>query len=122
MCLVLLILPYKGVMYKLFENNIKDIMENTYFAAKPKIIFKSNSIITLGSKHHIFKNHNSGVVYTFKCYCKSSYIGQTLRHLQTRINEHIPRCLKNYIKNLVTPMSTATTNGIKRFNDSRAFN
>ena len=113
-CPVLLVLPYIGVKSQLFEKNTKNIRENTYSAAKPRIIFKSSLIITLGSKDLISKNHSSGVVYTFKCYCESSYIGQTSRHLQTRINEHIPRCVKNYIKNPVTPMSNATTNAIKR--------
>ena len=69
-------MPYIGVKFKLIEKNIKDITENTYFAAKPRIIFKSNPIITLGDTDHLSKNYNSGVVYTFKCYCETSYIDQ----------------------------------------------
>ena len=90
MCLVLLILSYIGVKAKLFEKNIKDITENTYFAAKPRIIFKLNPLISLAGKDQLSKHHNSGVVYTFKCYCGSSYIDQTSRHLLTKIDEHIP--------------------------------
>ena len=107
-------MPYIRVKSKLFENNLKDITENTYFAAKPRIIFKLNPLISLAGKDQLSKHHNSGVVYTFKCYCGSSYIDQTSRHLQTRINEQIPKCIKNYIKNPVIPISIATTNAIKR--------
>ena len=39
-CPVLLVLPYIGFKYKTFDKNIKDIMEKTYFFAKPRIIFK----------------------------------------------------------------------------------
>ena len=53
--LVLLVLPYIWVKYNLFEKNIKEITENTYLAAKPRIIFKSNSLFTLGGKDQIFK-------------------------------------------------------------------
>ena len=45
-CPVLLVLPYIGFKYKTFDKNIKDIMEKTYFFAKPRIIFKSNPILT----------------------------------------------------------------------------
>ena len=63
---------------------------------------------------NIYKTYNSGVVYKFKYYyCESSYIGQTSMHLQTRNNEHIPRCVRNYIKSPIKSISIATTNAIK---------
>ena len=45
-CPVLLILLYIVAKSILFENNIKHITEKTYFPAKPRIIFKSNPILT----------------------------------------------------------------------------
>jgi len=54
------------------------------------------------------------VVYTYKCCCANSYIGQTSRHLETRIKEHVPKCVKDHIKNQPKKMSNATLNATKR--------
>ena len=54
------------------------------------------------------------MVYTYECCCANSYIGQTSRHLETRIKEHVPKCVKEHIKDQPKKMSNATSNAIKR--------
>ena len=54
------------------------------------------------------------MVYTFKCCCSDSYIGQTSRHLETRIKEHVPKCVREHIKNSPKTTSIATLNAMNR--------
>ena len=56
---------------------------------------------------------NSFVVYTFECCCKNRYIGQSSRHLRTRIKEHISKCVEYYIKSESETINIATKNPIK---------
>ena len=39
-----------------------------------------------------------GIIYRFNCFCDRRYIGQTSRHLKTRVKEHVPRCVKSFIE------------------------
>ena len=54
------------------------------------------------------------MVYTFECCCSNRYIGQTSRNLETRIKEHIPKCVSDHISNQPKTISIATSNGMKR--------
>ena len=54
------------------------------------------------------------MIYTFKRCCLNRYIGQTSRHLETRIKEHIPKCMREHIKNQPKTISIATSNAMKR--------
>ena len=42
------------------------------------------------------------------------YIGQTSRHLKTRVNEHIPKCVLNFIKKKTNNKTKAVINVTKR--------
>ena len=113
-CPVLLILPYVGVKSTQIENSIKKMTEKVYRASNPRVIFTSTSILNPKGKDHISHNHKSCVVYTFKCCCSNSYIGQTSRHLETRIKEHVPKCVREHIANQPKTLNAATSNAIKR--------
>ena len=54
------------------------------------------------------------MVYMFECSYSDSYISQTSRHLETRIKEHIPKCVKDHVNNKLKTISIATSNAIKR--------
>ena len=45
-------------------------------------------------------------------------VGQTLRHLERRIKEHVLKCVKEHVKDQPTKMSNATSNAIKRLSIS----
>ena len=80
-CPVLLILPYVDEKSTQIERNTKKITEKVYFAAKPRVIFTSRSVLSPRGKYLISNRDKSCVVYTFECCCLDSYIGQTSRHL-----------------------------------------
>ena len=56
----------------------------------------------------------SFVVYNFKCYCGSSYIGQSSRHLKTRIKENVPKCITSYISDRKDKKNAAVKNAMKK--------
>ena len=56
----------------------------------------------------------SCIIYKFNCFCEKSYIGQTSRHLKTRVNEHIPKCVLNFIKEKTNNKTKAVLNATKR--------
>ena len=94
--------------------------EKVYFAAKPRVIFTSSSV--LSSKGNISNKEISCVVYTFECCCSDSYIGQTPRHLKTRIKEHVLKCVREYIKNQSKTISIATLNAMNKSSIAGTFN
>ena len=47
------------------EKNIKNVIRSSYFAAKPRIIFTSRSLVTPGGKDPIPKLKTSMIVYQF---------------------------------------------------------
>ena len=39
------------------------------------------------------------VIYHYKCHCGNDYIGQTSRRFAERLKEHVPKCVRQFIKN-----------------------
>ena len=51
--------------------------------------------------------------YGLNCFWDKSYIRQTLRHLKTRIKEHLPTCVVKFIEKEPKIMTIATENATK---------
>ena len=51
------------------------------------------------------------VYHTALSFC---FIGQTSRHLKTRINEHVSKCMELYIKEKTNKNSIAVINAVKK--------
>ena len=86
---------------RLFEKKVQEIVQKNYNQVKPRIIFVSKPVISLKLKDPIPTLNKSCIIYKFNCFCGISYIGQTSRHLKTRLNEHLPKCiLKFWMKKL----------------------
>ena len=56
----------------------------------------------------------SCIVFKFNCLCDKSYVGQTSRHFKTRIKEHPPACVLEFIEKEPEIMATASKNAAKR--------
>ena len=81
----MLFVQYRGKVSENYEKSLKKI------GAPCKVIFTIRKLKTVlpTLKSEIPKVLKSGVVYNITCSrCKSCYVGQTARHLQTRIKEH----------------------------------
>ena len=42
--------------------------------------------------------NKSAVIYRFECHCGNDYVGKTSRRFVDRIKEHVPPCVKNFIR------------------------
>ena len=83
-------LPYAESNEKVFSNKIKSInklllgtkLKPTYVTLKTSKIFKNKDPVPPGL--------TSNLVYEYKCdRCPKRYIGETRRHLDTRMREHL---------------------------------
>ena len=81
-------MQYRG---KASEHYAKDLRR---INAPCRVIFTLRKLKTVlpSLKPPIDQLLKSKVVYQIKCYgCNASYVGQTCRHLTTRLNEHLTR-------------------------------
>ena len=84
-------LPFLGDASILLKNRLSKLVSRCCDNAKVKLIFvpiKLNSFFSL--KDVPRASLKSSVVYRFTCAgCSASYVGETSRHLTTRIKEHL---------------------------------
>jgi hypothetical protein len=84
-------LPFIGAYSNYTKMKIKKIVHKYCKDVFVKLIFTTNKIQnSFCLKETLPKLLKSHVVYKFSCAgCNASYIGETSRHLTTRINEHL---------------------------------
>jgi len=98
-----LTLPYVGKLSDDIRRILKNMVEVRYNIPK-----KLDTIIRRG-KDRLMAGRVTDVVYKIDCKdCEKVYIGQTKRHLSTRINEH-----KNNIKNTAGNFSVVSQHRIE---------
>ena len=118
-------LPYIGHYSKITEQKLHNLIKRFCTDINIKLIFTSFKIKNLFSfKDKIPDDLKSLVVYKFNCAgCNSCYIGETTRHLATRIKEHTttdknshiykhlqnPNCKSKYTRSCFTIIDTANT-------------
>lgn len=97
---VYLVLPYLGVLSHSLKRRITKLCERMLPQTKCHVIFKSSYRIR---SMFLFKDKvplalRSHIVYKYTCGgCSATYIGKSVRHLRTRISEHLgvsPRTLQ----------------------------
>ena len=85
-------LPFTGSHSLQIRTQITRLCSAAYPHLDIRFVFRSSTRISsfFPFKDRIPKFLRSGVVYLFKCRCCSaSYMGQTTRHLHTRVSEHL---------------------------------
>ena len=85
-------LPFTGSHSLQIRTQITRLCSAAYPHLNIRFVFRSSTRISsfFPFKDRIPKFLRSGVVYLFKCRCCSaSYVGQTTRHLHTRVSEHL---------------------------------
>ena len=92
--LYLVFLQYRGKCSETYAHNIR----KTGIPCKVIFTLKKLKTVTPSLKEPVEKSLKSGVVYKIICpRCNACYVGQTSRHLQTRLREHANR--KGPVKN-----------------------
>ena len=90
----------------MLQNKIEKLCKRFCKSAKVKLDFISNKLRqTFSYKDSYPSVLSSKVVYKFACAsCSDSYVGQTHRHLTTRIDEHFGKDKKSHIyQHLMSP-------------------
>ena len=74
---------------------MKAAVSNCFFAVEPRIIFKTKELVP-ATKNNVLPTHQqSNVIYEYSCHCDSRYVGRTSQRLLDRINQHIPKSIRN---------------------------
>ena len=85
-------LPFTGSHSLQIRTQITRLCNAAYPHLNIRFVFRSSTRISsfFPGKDKVPKFLKSSVVYLFKCRCSSaSYVGQTTRHLHTRVSEHL---------------------------------
>ena len=85
-------LPFTGSHSLQIRTQISRLCSAAYPHLNVRFVFRSSTRLSsfFPFKDKVPKFLRSGVVYLFKCRCCSaSYVGQTTRHLHTRVSEHL---------------------------------
>ena len=90
-------LPYIGKISSTFVKNITDAVSSCYTDVRLRVVLTSNSILPTARKDEIPIHQKSNVVYKFACHCSKWYIGKTTQRLQSRIDDHVPRCIRTIL-------------------------
>ena len=92
--LIFLQLPFYGdKATNSIRQSFSNLISNSFFAAKPILIFRTTSIPRRSPKDRLPYVCSSQLVYKFTCDCGAVYIGRTNRRLETRVREHLPKWL-----------------------------
>ena len=91
-------IPYVGNISEVFGKRIKYAVTKCFGAVNTRVHLISKPMLKTATKDVLSMNKQSSVLYRFTCSCESSYIGRTTRSLQTRIDEHVPKDIKEKIK------------------------
>ena len=94
-------LPFTGMYSKVTQDKIGKLRKRFYKNTKVKLVFIIDKLRqTFTYKDFYPSVPSSKVFYKFVCTrCNASYIGQTHRHLTTRIDEHLGKDKKSHIYN-----------------------
>ena len=88
-------LPWIGNISCKFEKQVKSNVQNCFRAVDPRIIFHTTKILPSIYKDAVPITHQSMVVYQYVCRCDGLYVGGTSLRLQDRINQHIPKSIRD---------------------------
>ena len=84
-------IPYVGYYSKIAQRKLRQLSQKYCKTNVFQLVFRSLKVSNiLNVKDRIPLSLRSHVVYEFKCsHCGVTYLGETTRHLTTRVNEHL---------------------------------
>ncbi|CAF4781708.1 unnamed protein product [Rotaria magnacalcarata] len=113
--IVVLRIPYYGNPTHIYGKRVTTAVAAQYPLKQVRVVYDITARIghNFTTKDKIPTEFRSGVVYEATCpVCNEKYIGQTCRHLKTRINEHLSY-QKRVMPSLTQPHGTATNTTVQ---------
>ena len=96
-CPVYLRLPYLGPVMERFDGALKTAVCKVYPSTTLRIVYQTRTLTSGIVKDSAPKCCTSRVIYKFRCSCNAEYIGRTRRRFHLRLNEHVPKQLRQCI-------------------------
>ena len=76
------------------EKEVKTAVESCYGSINTRLVFTSKLMLPVTRKNVLPTTQKSSVIYEYKCYRDSRYVGRTSQRLQDRIKQHVPQWLR----------------------------
>ena len=92
---VYLRLPWLGSVSTRCENQVKSAVKQCFSAAKPRVVYSTNKLLSATNKDVLPALQKSNVIYQFSCHCDSRYVGCTFLRLQDRMKQHVPKSIRS---------------------------
>ncbi|CAF2089070.1 unnamed protein product, partial [Rotaria magnacalcarata] len=108
-------IPYYGNPTHIYGKRVTTAVAAQYPLKQVRVVYDITARIghNFTTKDKIPTEFRSGVIYEATCpVCNEKYIGQTCRHLKTRINEHLSY-QKRVMPSLTQPHGTATNTTVQ---------
>ena len=90
-CPVYLRVPWIGKPFTNLVKEVKTAMESCYGSVSTRLAFTSKRMLPVARKDVLTATQDSFVIYEYKCYRDSRYVGRTSQRLQDRIKQHVPQ-------------------------------
>ena len=100
---------------------MQELTQSTYNRVKLWVIFVSKPVLRLELKDQTSYLDKSCIINKFNRFCEKSFTGQRSRHLKTRVNELIPKCVLKFIKEKTFNKTKGCYKCDKKDFDSRTF-
>lgn len=119
-CPIYVRLPWKGLISKQFERQIKTAVTKCYNAADLRVVHTTKSLLPHTNKDALPSFSISNVIYTYKCRCDAVYVGRTSQRLEDRVKQHVPKSLLHAAKQQSSSLIVNNTSTIPAVRNCRS--
>ena len=88
-------LPWIGPTSQSFANNVASSVYRCFHAVKVRSIFATKAAFSSIHKDVLPIFNQSLLIYKFKYWCNSTYVGRTSQRLEVRVRQYVPRVILN---------------------------
>ena len=94
-CPVYLKIPWIGNVSLKYEKQTKNAVNKCFGSVFTRVIFLTRKMLPSIRKDRLPSIQRSNVVYKYLRHCDSVCVGRTSQRLEDRINQHIPKFIRN---------------------------
>ena len=92
-------LPYIGPVSHRFDKQLTSTVQSTFPSVKVQVAFVTQVPFRGFTKDSSPTPEKNNTIYRFKCHCESDYVGKSTQRLHKRINQHVPKQLREWMVN-----------------------
>ena len=92
-CPVYLRVPWIGKPTPNLKKEVKTDIKRCCGSVSTRLVFSSKRMLPVAFEDVLLTTQKSSVIYEYKCFCDSGYVGRTSQGLQDGIKQHVPKWL-----------------------------